>query len=68
MNQDKGMCSLNTHDNVLLCWVSNECKHDSLYVTKVTPVNKIHTQICKRDASKVKVHSSTVSNKAAEQL
>ena len=62
------MCSLNIHDNVQLSWVSNEFKHDSLYVSKVTPVNKIHTQSCKRNASKVKVHSSNLNSKAGEQL
>ena len=56
------------HDNVLRSWVSNECKHDSLYVNKVTPVNEIHTQSCKKNTSKVKVHSSNLKNKATEQL
>ena len=43
------------HDNVLLSRVSNEWEHDSLYVSKVKPVNKIHAQSCKRNSSKVKV-------------
>ena len=68
MNQDKGMCLLKMHDNVRLSWVSNEYKHDSLYVSKVAPVNTIHAQSCKRNASKVKVHSSNLNNKAPEQL
>ena len=62
------MCLLKIHDNVLLSRVFNECEHDSLYVCKITPVNKIHIQSCKRNASKVKVHSSNLSNKALEQL
>ena len=64
------MCSLKIHDNVLLSRVSNEYKHDSdsLYVSKVTPVNKTHTQSCKRNASKVKVYSSNLNDKAPEQL
>ena len=53
---------------VSLSWASNECKHDSLYVSKATPVNKVHTQRCKRNASKVKVHSSNLNNKAPQQL
>ena len=56
------------HDNVLLSSVSNECKHNILFVSKVTLVNKIHTQSCKRNASKVKVHSSNLNNKAPERL
>ena len=47
------MCSLKTHDNVLLYRVSNECEHDSLYVWKNQPVNKMHGQSCKRNAFKV---------------
>ena len=62
------MCSLKIHDNVLLSRVSDEYKHDSLYVSKVTPVNKTHTQSCKRNASKVKVYSSNLNDKAPEQL
>ena len=62
------MCSLKIHDNVLLSCVSNEYKHDSLCISKVTPVNKIHTQSCKRHAREVKVHSSNLNNKALEQL
>ena len=62
------MRSLKVHDNVLLSWVSYECKHDKLYVSKVTLVNKIHTQSCKRHASKVKVHSSNLNNRAPEKL
>ena len=42
------MCSLKIHDNVLLSRVFNECDHHSLYVGKVTPVNKIHTLSCKK--------------------
>ena len=42
------------HDDVLLSWVSNECKHNSPLVSKVTLVNKIHTQSCERNASKLK--------------
>ena len=44
------MCSLKIHDNILVSRVSIECKHDSLYVSKVKPVNKIHGQSCKRNA------------------
>ena len=47
------------HDNILLCRVSNECEHDSLYVSEVKPVNKIYAQSCKRNASKVKVQTCT---------
>ena len=60
------MCSLKIHDNVLLSRVSNECEHDSLYVSKVKLVNKRHAQSCKRNASKVKVQSSSRNNKAPE--
>ena len=52
--------------NVLLSRVSNECEQDSLYVSKVKLVNKIHAQNCKRNASKVKVQSSSWNNKAPE--
>ena len=52
---------------ILFSWFSNECTHDSLYVSKVTPVNKMYTQSCKRNASKVKVHSSKLNQKAPEQ-
>ena len=31
-------------------------------LSKVTPANKIHTQSCKRIASKVKVHSPNLNN------
>ena len=48
LNQDKGMCSLKIHDNF------NECQHDVIYVSKVKPINKIHTQICNRNAIKLK--------------
>ena len=58
------MCSLKIHDNVLLSWVSNECKHDRPYVSKITPANKIHNQSCKRNASKVKFHISDLNKKA----
>ena len=54
------------HDNVLLSRVSNECEYDSLYLSKVEPVNKIHVQSCKKNASKVKVQSSNINNKAPE--
>ena len=38
-NQVKGMCSLKIHDSVLLSWVvSNECEHDSLYVSKIKDI------------------------------
>ena len=57
MNQDKVACSLKICDNVLFSRVSNECEHDSLYVSKVKPVNKIHAQSCKRNVSKVKVQT-----------
>ena len=30
LNQDKDMCSLKIHDNVLLSRVANQCEHDSL--------------------------------------
>ena len=43
---------------VLLSRVSSECEHDSLYVSKVKPVNKIHLQSCKRNVSKVKVNKN----------
>ena len=46
---------LKMHDNVLLSRVSHECEHDSLYVSEVKPVNKIHAQSRKRNTSKVKV-------------
>ena len=59
-------CSSDNH-YILLSWFSNECTHDSLYVSKVTPVNKMYTQSCKRNASKVKVHSSKLNQKAPEQ-
>ena len=62
------MCSLKIHDNVIPSWVSNESKDNSLYVSKVTPVSKTHTQSCKRNASKVKIHSSNLNNKAPGQL
>ena len=62
------MCTRKIHDNVLLSWVSNECKHDSLYVSKVTPVNKTHIQSGKGNPSKVKVYSSNLNRKAPEQL
>ena len=52
LNQDKGTSSLKIHDNVLLSRVFNECEHDSFYVSKVQPVNKIHAQSCKRNTSK----------------
>ena len=39
------------HDSALLHRVSNECEHDSLYVSKVQPGNKIHAASCKRSAS-----------------
>ena len=51
------MCLLKIHGNVLLSRVSNECEHDGLYLSNVKPVNKIHTQSCKRNASKVKVQT-----------
>ena len=66
MNQDKGMCSIKVHDNVLLSRVYNECEHGSLYVSKVKSVNKIHAQSFKRNASNVKVQSSNLNNKAPE--
>ena len=56
------------HDNVLLSRVSHECEHDSLYVSKVKPVNKIHAQSCKRNTSKVKVQSSNLNNKVPQRL
>ena len=46
------MCSLEILDNVLLSLVSDECEYDRLYVSKVKSVNKIHSQSCKRNASK----------------
>ena len=52
MNKDKGMCSLEIPDNVLLSLVSNECEYDRLYVSKVKLVNNIYSQSCKRNASK----------------
>ena len=55
------MFSNNTRQ-FLLSWASNECKHDSLYVSKATPANKIHTQRCKRNASKVKVQTTKPHN------
>ena len=61
------MCFLKIH-NVLLSRVSNECEHDSLYVSKVKPVNKIHAQSCKRNTSKVKVQSSNLNNKVPQRL
>ena len=51
------MCSLKIHDNVPLSRVSNECEYDSLYVSKVKPVNKIHAQSYKRNASKITVQT-----------
>ena len=54
LSQEKGMCSLKIHDNVLLSWVSNECQHDILYVSKIKPVNKIHAQSCNRNSIKFK--------------
>ena len=59
------MCLLKIHDNVLLPRVSNECEHNSLYVSKVKRVNKVHAQ---RNTSKVKVQSSNLNNKAPERL
>ena len=58
------MCSLKIHDNVLFDWVSNEWEHDSLSVSKVQPVNKIHAQSCKKMLAKGK--SSNFNNKAPE--
>ena len=68
MNQDKGMCLLKIHDNVLPSRISNECEHDSLYVSKVKSVNKKHAQSCKSNTSKVKVQSSNLNNKEPERL
>ena len=48
--------------------VSNECEHDSLYVSKVKPVHKMHSQSCKSNFSKVKVQTPNLNNKAAERL
>ena len=62
------MCLLKINANVLLSRASNECELDSLYVSKVKPVNKIHAQSYKRNASKVKVQSSNLNNKAPEQF
>ena len=62
------MCLLKIHDNVLPSRVSNECEHDSLYGSKVKPVNKKHAQSRKRNTSKVKVQSSNLSNKEPERL
>ena len=59
------MCLLKIHDNVLLPRVSNEYEHNSLYVSKVKRVNKVHAQ---RNTSKVKVQSSNLNNKAPERL
>ena len=50
------MGSLKTNDNVLLHRVSNECEHDSLYVWKNQPFNKMHGQSCKRNAFKVQTY------------
>ena len=47
---------------------SNECKHDSLYISKVKPVNKIHAQSCQRNTSKVKFQSSNIINNVPERL
>ena len=38
LNQGKGMSSLKIHDSVLLSRVSNECEHDSLYVSKIKDI------------------------------
>ena len=38
--------------------------HNSLYVSKVIPANKIQTQRCKRNASKVKVNSPNLNKKS----
>ena len=62
------MCSLKIHDNVELSRVANECEQDSLYISKVKPVNKIHAQSCQRNTSKVKVQSSNLINKAPGRL
>ena len=62
------MCLLKIRANVLLSRVSNECELDSLYVSKVKPINKIHAQSYKRNPSKVQVQSSNLNNKAPEQF
>ena len=41
------MRSLKMHNSTLLSRVSNECEHDSLYISKVKPINKIHAQVAK---------------------
>ena len=57
LNQDKNMCPLKIHDNVLLSQVSNERAHDSPCVFTVKPFNEIHAQSCNRNAGKGKVQA-----------
>ena len=64
IKHDKGMCLLKILDNVLLSWVSIECEPDSPYVSKIKPVNKIHAQSSKWNASKSK--SLKLKNKTLE--
>ena len=48
--------SLKIHDNVLLSRVSNEWEHDSLFSSKVKPVNKIHAQGCQKILARQKLN------------